>query len=91
VCKAVLAMMTTMNGRIDDPDAWMTGLGNDVYRDIASRYEGFDTVLVGRTTYAEMYAYGPGAETEDVALGGLRMPHPLPARPRRSTSVWRRR
>ena len=70
--KVVLAMMTTMNGRVDDPDAWMTGIGNDVYRDIDSRYEGFDTVLVGRTTYAEMYAYWPGAETEDVAVGGLR-------------------
>jgi dihydrofolate reductase len=69
--KVVLAMMTSMNGRVDDPDAWMTGIGNDVYRDIDSRYEGFDTVLVGRTTYAEMYAYWPGAETDDVALGGL--------------------
>ena len=68
----VLAMMTTLNGRVDDPDAWITGIGNDVFRDIDSRYEGFDTVLVGRTTYAEMYAYWPGAETEDAAVGGLR-------------------
>jgi dihydrofolate reductase len=68
----VLAMMTSANGRLDDPDAWMTGIGNDLYRDIDDRYAGFDTVLVGRTTYDEMYAYWPSAENEEVALGGLR-------------------
>jgi dihydrofolate reductase len=69
--KVVLAMMSTMNGRLDDPDAWMTSIGNDLYRDIDRQYDEFDTVLIGRTTYDEMYAYWPGAETEDVALGGL--------------------
>src|SRR5688500_628297 len=70
--KVVLAMMTTLNGRVDDPDAWMTGIGDDRYLDIDGKYAGFDTVLVGRTTYEEMYAYWPGAETEDVPVGGLR-------------------
>ena len=68
----VLAMMTTANGRVDDPDAWMTDLGVDLYRDIDSRFEGFDTVLIGRTTYAEMCAYWPNALIEDAPLGGLR-------------------
>jgi dihydrofolate reductase len=68
----VLAMMTTVNGRVDDPDAWLTDIGNDLYRDIDSRFAAeFDTILVGRTTYAEMVAYWPAAETEEVSLGGL--------------------
>lgn len=77
--KVVLAMMTTLNGRVDDPDAWMTGIGDDLYRDIDGRYAGFDTVLVGRATYEEMYAYWPGAETEDVPVGGLRDAAPAAA------------
>ena len=82
-------MMTTVNGRVDDPDAWMTGIGNDVYRDIDSRYEGFDTVLVGRTTYAEMYAYWPNAEIEDVAARRpARCPDMWRASTRRSTGAW---
>jgi dihydrofolate reductase len=61
-----LGMMTTLNGRVDDPDAWMTSIGDDLYRDIDDWFEReVDTVLVGRTTYDEMYAYWPGAETDE--------------------------
>lgn len=63
--KVTLQMMTTLNGRVDDPDAWMTGVGDDLYREIDRVYDTFDTVLVGRTTYDEMYEYWPGAETEE--------------------------
>jgi dihydrofolate reductase len=61
----VFQMMTTLNGRVDDPDAWVTGVSDDLYTDIDTRYAAFDTVLVGRVTYEEMYAYWPGAETEE--------------------------
>ena len=47
----VMAMMTTLNGRLDDPDAWMTGIPDDLYAELDRVYETFDTVLVGRTTY----------------------------------------
>jgi hypothetical protein len=43
--------MSTVNGRVDDPDAWISGTGNDLYREIDRRYDEFDTVLIGRTTY----------------------------------------
>jgi dihydrofolate reductase len=61
----VFQMMTTLNGRVDDPDAWVTGVSDDHYTDIDTRYATYDTVLVGRVTYEEMYAYWPGAETEE--------------------------
>jgi len=63
--KVVLQMMTTLNGRLDDPDAWVTDISDDLYREIDRVYGTFDTVLVGRTTYEEMFAYWPGAETEE--------------------------
>ena len=31
----------------------------------STAYETFDTILVGRTTYEEMLAYWPGAETAE--------------------------
>jgi hypothetical protein len=31
VRKVVLAMMTTLNGRPDDPDAWWLGVSDDLY------------------------------------------------------------
>jgi dihydrofolate reductase len=61
----VMAMMTTLNGRLDDPDAWVTGIPDDLYAEIDRVYEGFDTVLVGRTTALEMAEYWPGAETAE--------------------------
>jgi dihydrofolate reductase len=68
--KLVLGMMTTLNGRLDDPDAWIAGIPDDLYRDIDASFEReCDTVLVGRTTYDEMYAYWPGAETERRPIG----------------------
>lgn len=61
----VLQMMTTLNGRLDDPDVWVSGIPDDLYREIDRVYGTFDTVLVGRVTYEEMFAYWPGAETEE--------------------------
>ncbi|HEV7307116.1 dihydrofolate reductase family protein [Ensifer sp.] len=59
--KIVLQMMTTPNGRLDDPLAWMGTVVEDQYRAIDRLYAGYDTVLVGRTTYEEMVGYWPGA------------------------------
>jgi dihydrofolate reductase len=63
--KLVMGMMTTLNGRLDDPDAWMTGIPDDLYAEIDRMYGTFDTILVGRTTYEEMVTYWPGAETAE--------------------------
>jgi dihydrofolate reductase len=63
--KVVMGMMTTLNGRLDDPDAWMTGVPDDLFAELDRLYETFDTVLVGRTTYEEMFEYWPGAETAE--------------------------
>jgi len=62
--KVVMGMMTTLNGRLDDPAAWVTGIPDDLYAELDRLYETFDTILVGRTTYDEMLEYWPGAETE---------------------------
>ena len=62
--KVVFQMMTTLNGRLDDPMAWLTGVSDEQYQAIDRLYAGYDTVLVGRTTYEEMAAYWPGAITE---------------------------
>jgi dihydrofolate reductase len=64
VRKVVLAMMTTLNGRLDEPDAWVTGLSEDHYQEIDRGYATFDTILVGRVTAAEMFEYWPGARDE---------------------------
>lgn len=56
----VFQMMTTLDGRLDDPMAWVHEVGEDQYRDIEQLYGGYDTVLVGRRTYEEMAAYWPG-------------------------------
>ena len=62
--KIVLQMMTTTNGRLDDPAAWVHGVSDDQYREIDRIYATFDTVLMGRTTYEEMAAYWPKALAE---------------------------
>jgi dihydrofolate reductase len=64
VRKIVFQMMTTLNGRLDDPYAWLTNVGEDQYREIDRLYATYDTVLVGRTTYEEMAGYWPGALAE---------------------------
>lgn len=64
--KIVLQMMTTLNGRLDDPLAWMGTVGDEQYRAIDRLYATYDTVLVGRVTYEEMAAYWPGALSDDV-------------------------
>ncbi len=63
--KVVMGMMTTLNGRLDDPDAWMTEIPDDLYAEIDRLYGTFDTILVGRRTYEEMFEYWPGAETAE--------------------------
>jgi dihydrofolate reductase len=62
--KLVMQMMTTVNGRLDDPDAWATSVPDDLYAELDRIYESFDTILVGRRTYEEMLAYWPGAESD---------------------------
>ncbi|OCP34532.1 dihydrofolate reductase family protein [Ensifer sp. LC163] len=64
--KIVLQMMTTLNGRLDDPLAWIGSVGDDQYQAIDRLYATYDTVLVGRVTYEEMASYWPGALSEDV-------------------------
>ena len=61
--KVVMGMMTTLNGRLDDPDVWTNAIPDDLYGEIDRRFETFDAILVGRTTYDEMFEYWPGAET----------------------------
>lgn len=68
--KIVLAMMTTLNGRVDDPGAWVTSVGDDIvsddiYAELNRAYRTFDTVLVGWVTYKEMFEYWPGAEHQE--------------------------
>jgi len=67
VRKVVLAMMTTLNGRLDAPDEWVTGLSEDHYREINRGYATFDTILVGRVTAGEMFEYWPTAGDEEGA------------------------
>jgi dihydrofolate reductase len=62
--KVVLAMMATLNGRLDDPIVWMSGVDDRQYTDIRDAFRHFDTVVVGRVTFEEMAAYWPGAEAE---------------------------
>jgi dihydrofolate reductase len=61
----VMAMMTTLNGRLDDPGAWVAGVDDQQYADIDRHYESFDAILVGSATYMEMSAYWPGALTDE--------------------------
>ncbi|MGH8775518.1 MAG: dihydrofolate reductase family protein [Jiangellaceae bacterium] len=63
--KVVMAMQTTINGRVDDPATWMTGVDDAQYAEIDRRYDTFDAILVGSTTYDEMAAYWPGALTAE--------------------------
>ena len=59
--KLVLQMMTTLNGRLDSPFEWVSGVSEDQYRAIETLYRSYDTILVGGTTYEEMVGYWPGA------------------------------
>jgi len=63
--KVVMQMMTTLNGRLDDPDAWVRGVPDDLYAELDRLYETFDTLLVGRRTYDEMVEYWPSAEAAE--------------------------
>ncbi len=70
--KLVLQMMTTLNGRLDDPDAWVSGISSDLYTEIDRVYASFDTLLVGNATYKEMVAYWPGAQTDPASSATTR-------------------
>ena len=63
--KLVMGMMTTVDGRLDDPDVWVTGIPDDLYAELDRLYGTFDTILVGRVTYDEMFEFWPGAETAE--------------------------
>jgi dihydrofolate reductase len=62
--KVVMQMLTTLNGRLDDPYAWISDIPDDLYVELDRMYATFDTILVGHVTYQEMLAYWPGAETD---------------------------
>jgi dihydrofolate reductase len=70
--KIVLAMMTTLNGRLDDPGAWVTGVSDEHWQAIVEGYSTFDSVLVGRVTYEEMYEFWPTAGDASDAGEGQR-------------------
>lgn len=65
----VCQMMMSLDGRLDDPYAFVTGVAEDQYEDIDAAYATFDTVVVGRATYEEMVAYWPGALAAPAAGG----------------------
>jgi dihydrofolate reductase len=62
--RIVLQMMTTLDGRLDEPMAWASSVDDAQYRDIDEVYARFDTVIVGGSTYREMAAYWPGARID---------------------------
>lgn len=65
--KVVFQMMTTLNGRLDDPDAWVTTVDDEQFKEIDRQYETFDTLLVGMPTYMEMQEYWSTAGDADNA------------------------
>ena len=74
--KVVLAMMTTLNGRLDGPDAWVTGVSEDHYQEIDRGYGTFDTILVltgggpGTATLTPaLYSYARAFQTNDWPVG----------------------
>lgn len=66
--RVVLQMMTTLNGRLDDPDAWMVMTGDKLDQEIGGQYLTFDSLFVGYTTYKEMAEYWPAAETDPESI-----------------------
>lgn len=54
-----MAMHTTLNGKVDDLNAWFHGLTDDHYTEVDRRLATYDTVLVGRATYEAMATYWP--------------------------------
>ncbi len=66
--KVVLAMMTTLNGRLDAPDQWVTDVSEEHFEEINRGYATFDTILVGRVTAAEMFEFWPTAGEEGAGV-----------------------
>lgn len=65
--KVVFQMMTTLNGRVDDPDKWVSGISDNLYSEIDRLYSTFDTLLMGRASYEETSSYWPEAGNEEGA------------------------
>jgi dihydrofolate reductase len=63
--KVVLMMITTLNGRLDDPAAWVTVTSDGVDADFDQMYNTFDTILIGHKAYTEMAGFWPNAETDE--------------------------
>lgn len=63
--KVIFQMMTTLDGVINNPENFMTDVGDDLYQDISDVYAGLDTLFMGRATYKEMVGYWPGAEADE--------------------------
>ena len=63
--KIVLAMMTSLNGRLDNIGDWLAAPSDEIDAEFDRVYATFDTVLIGHTAYHEMAPYWPKAETDD--------------------------
>jgi len=62
--KLVLAMMTSLDGRLDKLEEWLAAPSDEIDTEFERAYETFDTVLIGHTAYHEMAPYWPKAETD---------------------------
>ena len=69
--KLVMGMMTTLNGRLDDPNAWMTEVPDDLYAVIDRRFETFTHPCRRPTTGDDSSTPAPngggGSETQNMA------------------------
>ncbi|MEP6985754.1 MAG: dihydrofolate reductase family protein [Chloroflexota bacterium] len=63
--KLVLAMMTSLDGRLDKLEDWLANPSDEIDTEFERVYERFDTVLVGHTFYYDMAGYWPKAEADE--------------------------
>ncbi len=63
--KVVLAMMTSLNGRLDNIGDWLAAPSDEIDAEFDHVYSTFDTVLVGHNAYQEMASYWPVSETDE--------------------------
>lgn len=61
----ILAMITTLNGRLDKPHEWVSSVSGELDIAFNQVYDTFDTMLIGNMTYAEMAGYWPTAENDE--------------------------
>lgn len=62
--KLVLAMMTSLDGRLDKLEDWLANPTDEIDTEFERVYKTFDTVLIGHMAYHEMASYWPKAETD---------------------------